>query len=118
MQIVYDSPALQKLFSFLHTIQSDGQCTNAFPAALISRINLSHSKLCVHTSLSRVYHVTLGYVIMASQRVRRPEGPQDWEAQRAVIIDLYITKGLELEDLMNTMEREHSFKATYVHVGN
>ena len=41
-----------KLFSFLHTIQSDGQCTNAFPAALISRINSSHSKLCFHTSLS------------------------------------------------------------------
>ena len=55
-------------------------------------------------------------MIMQSQRVRRPEGPQDWEAQRAVITDLYITKGLELEDLMKAMEEEHFFKATYDHV--
>ena len=55
---------------------------------------------------------------MALQHVRRPEGPQDWEAQRAVITDLYITKGLELEDLMKTMQEEHFFKATYDHVDN
>ena len=55
-------------------------------------------------------------MIMELQRVRRPEGPQDWEAQRAVITDLYIARGLELEDLMKTMEDDHFFKATYDHV--
>ena len=57
-------------------------------------------------------------MIMELQRARRPEGPQDWEAQRAVITDLYVTKGLELEDLMNLMEDEHFFKATYDHDDN
>ncbi len=55
---------------------------------------------------------------MEVQRIRRPEGPQDWEAQRAVITDLYIAKGLQLDDLMKTMEGEHFFKATYDHVDN
>ena len=55
---------------------------------------------------------------MELQRVRRPEGPQDWEAQRVVITDLYVTKGVELEDLMKIMEDEHFFKATYDHVIN
>lgn len=55
---------------------------------------------------------------MELQRVRRPEGPQDWEAQRVVITNLYITQGLELEDLMETMEKEHFFKATYDQVDN
>ena len=50
---------------------------------------------------------------MESQRIRRPEGPRDWEAQRAVITNLYITEGLELEVLMKTMEEEYFFKATY-----
>ena len=118
MQIIYGFFCSADLLSFLHTIQSNGQCTNAFPAALIFRINLSHSNFCIHTSLSLVDHITLCYVIMESQRVRRPEGPQDWEAQREVITDLYITKGLELEDLMKTMEDDHFFKATYDHVNN
>ena len=55
---------------------------------------------------------------MELQCVRRPEGPQDWEARRAVITDLYMAKGLELEDLMKIMEDEHYFKATYDHVDN
>ncbi|KAK0507374.1 hypothetical protein JMJ35_010412 [Cladonia borealis] len=49
---------------------------------------------------------------MELQRIRRPDGPQGWEAQRAVITDLYIAKGLELEDLMKTMEDDYFFKAT------
>ena len=55
---------------------------------------------------------------MELQRGRRPEGPQDWEAQRAVITNLYITNGLELDDLMKIMEDDHFFKATYDHVDN
>lgn len=50
---------------------------------------------------------------MELQCVRRPEGPQDWEAQRAVITNLYIAKDVELDDLMKIMEDEHFFKATY-----
>ena len=55
---------------------------------------------------------------MDLQHVRRPEGPQDWEAQRAVITDLYIAKDVELDDVMKIMEDEHFFKATYDHVDN
>jgi hypothetical protein len=53
---------------------------------------------------------------MDTQIVRRPDGPQAWEDHRAIIIDLYIERGLELEDVMDVMEKEHFFKATYVYV--
>ena len=109
------SSALQILFPFYtpHNL-SIGQCTHPIPTESISCVtSKSFNTLPSHISL---HHITLCYVIMELQRVRRPEGPQDWEAQRAVITDLYITKGLELEHLMEIMEKDHFFKATYDHV--
>lgn len=44
--------------------------------------------------------------------VRRPRCAQDWEDQRAAIVDLRMR--MELRDFMRVMEEEHLFKATYV----
>ena len=53
---------------------------------------------------------------MEIQLVRRPDGPQAWEDHKALIVDLYIARGLELGEVMNIMEKEHFFKATYDYV--
>ena len=103
---------LNILFSpFTLSNQTVSRCTNPLPPALISRITFKSSQ-----NLPSYISLFIYYVIMELQRVRRPEGPQDWDAHRAVITDLYIAKGLELEDLMKTMEDDHFFKATYDHV--
>ena len=44
--------------------------------------------------------------------VSRPHCAQDWEARKALIIEVYGRMGLE--SLMKLMEEEYSFKATYV----
>ena len=101
--------ALQLLFLFFTLYnQTTGLCTHPLPAALIFRITYKSFQ-----TLPSYISLLIYYVVMNSQRVRRPEGPQDWEAQRDVITNLYIAKGLELADLMKTMEDDHFFKATY-----
>ena len=37
---------------------------------------------------------------------------RDWEQNKAIISELYKSKGLK--GMMKTMEQEHAFKATYV----
>ena len=44
--------------------------------------------------------------------VRRPQCAQDWEPQKAAIVDLRMR--MKLVDIMRVMEEEHLFKATYV----
>lgn len=44
----------------------------------------------------------------------RPQSAQDWESRKDIIKGLYASHSLD--DLMNIMETEHFFKATYAEI--
>ena len=45
---------------------------------------------------------------------RRPLSAQDWEDQRMTFERLYSTERRSLQEVMEVMEREYGFRATYV----
>jgi hypothetical protein len=45
---------------------------------------------------------------------RRPLSAQDWEEKRAVIQTLYSTEGMSLSQVMEVLEQNYGFRATYV----
>lgn len=63
-----------RLTFFTPYAQTIGQCTDPGAATLIFRVVLDHSKLCVHTSLTRRSHYSLlrDHGVTACQKTRRP----------------------------------------------
>jgi hypothetical protein len=53
-------------------------------------------------------------VPMASSSRGRPVSAEDWEKNRETISQLYSTENKPLEEVMNVMELQYGFKATYV----
>ncbi|CCF36823.1 hypothetical protein CH063_08300 [Colletotrichum higginsianum] len=45
-------------------------------------------------------------------RVSRPESQEDWDAKKDTIQKLYLEENLPLQDVIDTMSKEHSFSAT------
>ena len=46
---------------------------------------------------------------------RRPLSAKDWEEQQATIERLYATENKKLQEVIEIMEKEYRFRATYVH---
>jgi len=51
---------------------------------------------------------------LVNHNPRRPLSVKDWEKQRAIIQRLYSAENKDLQEVMEIMEQEHGFRATYI----
>jgi hypothetical protein len=87
----------------------------SFPTEVEEFVNEWHS-LSFHGSENLSRHgeslAIPGITRVAKSVPSRPQRPQDWEAKRTTITQLYWNENKDLPEVMSIMEEQHGFSAT------